>query len=140
MELLSRPALFDRSLARLATGCLGGSFVAVCGFLIFTVTAAAQPGWLFARPATSFATLVGAIAFLISAYVLAQLGSRSVVNPRLFWGISLGSNAIIVVLVAAALGVQLGLVICIPELLGISVHLVAIARQRSSPLSGRGDR
>jgi hypothetical protein len=133
MELLSRPALFDRSLARLATGCLGGSFVAVCGFLIFTFTAAAQPSWLFAHPATSVAALVGAVAFFTSAYVLAQLGRRSVANPRLLWGISLGSNAIIVVLVAAALGAQLGLVICIPELLGISVHVVAIARQRSRP-------
>jgi hypothetical protein len=134
MDVFPRSADPDRIFVRLAGGLLGGSAVVSVGFFVM-VFVLASGTWMLSHPGATAEILVGAVAFVISAACLTQLARRTRSNQRRLWSISLIAQAVIVVLVAASFGLSLGLVLCIPELLGMLVHIAAI---RKLPASAHG--
>lgn len=105
--------------------------VAVVGFLFLAITAATRFRGLVSHPVFTGAVLIGAVAYVTSGYALSKLASRAVANPARLWSISLGSNVVIIAIVAAAIGLSIGLVICLPEIIAVLVHLIALATQPS---------
>ena len=109
-------------------GCLAVSFSSIAGLLLFVAFIFSQR--LSQHPEVVVIFFTSMAPFAFSAYALTKLMNRQVSELRHLWFISLGSNVLIAGLAMFALGVRLGAAVYIPAILGLSIHVVAIARKQ----------
>jgi hypothetical protein len=123
VDLRLRSTLLDRFLPRLAVACLSASMVFLCAFVVLVALAATQ---LRLTPSVVLAALVITGAFVVSGRALSTLARRSTPDEPRLWKLSLLANIVVVATTASVIGVQPAVVVCIPELAGVAIHVIAL--------------
>jgi ammonia channel protein AmtB len=123
-----QPTSRDRALARWAGACLGGSALIGIALLLLAWFAANPGSAITTHPIAVAAAFVAAGAYILSLMALGRLARRhTTMEPRRLWRVSLLCNLAILAIVVMALGAEIGLAICVMELVAIAVHVIAIA-------------
>jgi len=124
----------DRQLARWAGACLGGSALLAPGLLFLLALASNPAVAITAHPVASVSAMVIASAFFISVWALGRLARKATADPRRLWWTSLVCNLAIVAIIVNSLDIKAGLIVCMMEVLAITLHIVGLAR-RTTPVS-----
>ena len=130
MNLLSLLPISNLGLAQLACALFGAALGVLVPVVFLTALVIDPIAWMRSSPADALTLLLMVAALVVSGFALTRLERATVRNPSRFWGVSLASNVIIVTALAADVGVQAGLLFCIPQLLSITVHLIALLPRR----------
>ncbi len=107
--------------------------IQVGAFLLFFF-AMASVRFLAAHAIAVAMALVAVVAYFTSFAALARIQRRPRAEPRRLWRLSLACNVAIVAVLVAGFGVQVGLVLCIMELVAIGLHIVALT---TSPVANK---
>jgi Co/Zn/Cd efflux system component len=123
-----RPFASDAALANLAGACLGSSVVALIGLLFLVLMAASPRLWVRENPIAVAAILLGAVAFLISAFALTRLRRPHPSNPRRLWLVSLSATILLLGVLVSAIGVKLAILFGLPQIVAIVPHVLGLTR------------
>jgi hypothetical protein len=126
MDAPAQPAPKDRTLARWAAACLGGSALVAPAILFLGLSASSPKFAVASYPGPLLISLVAVVAFFTSGVALTRLGRGVPRDPRRLWRISLFSNLVIVVVLTIGFGL-IGFALCLMEMIAIVLHVVALA-------------
>jgi amino acid transporter len=116
----------DRSLARRAGACLAGTMLIQLGAFLLFFFAMASARFISAHAVAVAMAAVAVAAYFTSVIALARIQRRTTAEPRRLWRLSLACNIAIVAILVVGFGVQLGLILCIMEIVAIALHLIAL--------------